>query len=661
MQNAIYEASTLSAAAKERVAAYTGLKDQIKRLKTSFQGITSLENDFKGKGANNIKAFYKAHIEIADQWLNLIETHIAFFKTVHTKMAEAHLAGETFVAVPFLEQNLDASTKQAKKMVADQKDALQGIFHQIDDILSLSVFSSEQYDKHIDDSDTKRLHTIEAVDELDQDLVGDYDKMKQFYDVVNKNIQALINATKQNGSASPMFFNSKSYHASEAYQLTKGADAEAVAYVKEKKAERKAHADRIKAKKEAALEKKRLAEEAKRREELGFLAPFADAWDDVSGGVQHAAHATKDTWDAGVDKVKKGTEYVVETAEKSWDGFSDGAGDAIGDTWHDAVQLVTHPIETGKNIAKGAKAVWDDPTGVAKSIGQSIAKSWNEQIVHGDAESRAHALSYIATSVAIGVLGTKGVDKVSKVSKLEKLSKLSKATKSHTEAIANRTQTKLEALLRNPNSLEDRLVGEGYWTASRQGDDLPSNRNETPPANNRRSVDPPKTRTVVEKVSKAQLESLKNKKGARAQYKVDGNRKIERVESTKGTGNSSADIPPAFKQEKFASSYESRVNQTPAQVNPRVEFEGIRGESLCTLKPPPDPKLKRIFDEAGIEGIQYKNGVPDFSPVSKAQIEIDYMLGGSGNYGGKARTYNFSQADQQLANKLNKSDELTTR
>ncbi|UNL86381.1 hypothetical protein [Priestia koreensis] len=62
---------------------------------------------------------------------------------------------------------------------------------------------------------------------------------------------------------------------------------------------------------------------------------------------------------------------------------------------------------------------------------------------------------------------------------------------------------------------------------------MPSHRNETPPANNRRSVDPPKPRTVVEKVSKAQLESLKNKKGA--QYKVDGNRKIERVESTKGT------------------------------------------------------------------------------------------------------------------------------
>ncbi|XLG16158.1 Hypothetical protein ACI5QL_03735 [Bacillus velezensis] len=85
----------------------------------------------------------------------------------------------------------------------------------------------------------------------------------------------------------------------------------------------------------------------------------------------------------------------------------------------------------------------------------------------------------------------------------------------------------------------------------------------------------------------------------------------------------------------YALSYESRINQTPAQVNPKIEFEGIRGESLSTLKPPPDPKLKSILDEAGIKGIQYKNGVPDFSPIAKAQVEINYMLGGKGTYGGK--------------------------
>ncbi|WP_076513994.1 HNH endonuclease [Priestia flexa] len=117
-------------------------------------------------------------------------------------------------------------------------------------------------------------------------------------------------------------------------------------------------------------------------------------------------------------------------------------------------------------------------------------------------------------------------------------------------------------------------------------------------------------------------------------------------------------MPAAFRQNEFASSYEARLNQTPSPINSKVEFEGIRGESLSTLKPPPDPELKRILDEAGIKGIQYKNGVPDFSPVAKAQVEINYMLGGKSVYGGKARRANFIQSDQKLAEKLNNSAEL---
>ncbi|MFK4414739.1 NAD+--asparagine ADP-ribosyltransferase [Bacillus sp. RC251] len=130
---------------------------------------------------------------------------------------------------------------------------------------------------------------------------------------------------------------------------------------------------------------------------------------------------------------------------------------------------------------------------------------------------------------------------------------------------------------------------------------------------------------------------------------------------TKGTGNREAEVPPAFKQEEFASTYESRFKQTPAETNSNVVFEGVRGESLCTLKPPPDPTLQKILNEAGINGIEYKNGVPDFSPVAKAQFEIEYMLGGTGKHGTKARTINFKQADQKLAEQLNNSPELASK
>ncbi|MES5955736.1 HNH endonuclease [Bacillus fungorum] len=59
--------------------------------------------------------------------------------------------------------------------------------------------------------------------------------------------------------------------------------------------------------------------------------------------------------------------------------------------------------------------------------------------------------------------------------------------------------------------------------------------------------------------------------------------------------------------------------------------------------------------------MEYKNGVPDFSPVAKAQFEIEYMLGGTGKHGTKARTINFKQADQKLAEQLNNSPELASK
>lgn len=75
-------------------------------------------------------------------------------------------------------------------------------------------------------------------------------------------------------------------------------------------------------------------------------------------------------------------------------------------------------------------------------------------------------------------------------------------------------------------------------------------------------------------------------------------------------------------------------------------------------KTPAGSQVTKNLNEAGIKGIEYKNGVPDFSPVAKAQIEVDYMLGGKGPKGNVARGYNFEQANERLADKFNKLPEL---
>ena len=50
---------------------------------------------------------------------------------------------------------------------------------------------------------------------------------------------------------------------------------------------------------------------------------------------------------------------------------------------------------------------------------------------------------------------------------------------------------------------------------------------------------------------------------------------------------------------------------------------------------------KEIFDQYGIDGIDFEDGEPDFSPISKGEVQIDEF---SGN-----RPDNFDQADMKLA------------
>ncbi len=70
----------------------------------------------------------------------------------------------------------------------------------------------------------------------------------------------------------------------------------------------------------------------------------------------------------------------------------------------------------------------------------------------------------------------------------------------------------------------------------------------------------------------------------------------------------------------------------------------------------PEPELQRILDEAGITGIECRNAVPDFGPVSKLELNgIDMTNGRTGPQG------TYSQANNRFAKMLNESPELAAK
>lgn len=96
----------------------------------------------------------------------------------------------------------------------------------------------------------------------------------------------------------------------------------------------------------------------------------------------------------------------------------------------------------------------------------------------------------------------------------------------------------------------------------------------------------------------------------------------------------------------YPSSYKERIDRTPSETSDRGEWTGERGESTYI---PSDEAMKELLVQFGINGIEYKDGIPDFSKCSACTVEIDNM--GSTRYGENG---NFAQCDAKAAEQWNK-------
>lgn len=227
----VYDAKALFDVAKDRENAYDELLSQLGELKKALQGVADLDGSLEGKGADNIKSFYKQHADTAGQWENLIKMQKSYFSALHVKAEKAKLAGSTVVNESFLETELKNANSNAKEMVAQQHEDLQSILNGIDDIVSISAFSTSEFNDKIEEAEKKRTDTIEAVNQLDAEWSKEYSEMDDFYTVVNTLVSGLELATSQGGSAYQLAFNEKAYHDSELYKVQTKLNDYATSYV----------------------------------------------------------------------------------------------------------------------------------------------------------------------------------------------------------------------------------------------------------------------------------------------------------------------------------------------------------------------------------------------------------------------------------------------
>ncbi|MFS0667065.1 deaminase domain-containing protein [Peribacillus frigoritolerans] len=215
----IYEAETLTAATKSRAKQYEDLKKEVAALKKEFQGLVGLDNEFQGAGATAIKSFYEAQIEVADAWMELFTTQISFLEGIPASLEEADLSGNTVVEVPFLDGEVSNGINQAKSLVDQQANDLQRILNSIDDILPLDMFDQKDFNEKITLAGHRLDDTVTKVENVDRQLIEEYDVSIGQENVAVGLFRALLDATKQDGNVSPMTFDQSAFKSSDVYQV----------------------------------------------------------------------------------------------------------------------------------------------------------------------------------------------------------------------------------------------------------------------------------------------------------------------------------------------------------------------------------------------------------------------------------------------------------
>ncbi|QNF30000.1 T7SS effector LXG polymorphic toxin [Metabacillus elymi] len=427
---------------KDRSQGYKNLREQLEQVKRKCNDIVNLDDQFQGKGADAIKNFYQAQIDVIEAWLRLTDRHIVFFNGIQGSTEDKDLSGNTVVHLPFLEDELAHHIRNQKDMVASQQDELQRIFNGIDDLIPLNPYSTNSFEDHIEKADKDRKDTIDAVYQLDQDLTSEYKLSEGDEQYVITLFQQLIEASRQGNTISPIHFNSAAYKASDVYQLKAQAEQQTINYLAYKKNQEEVR------KKQAEIE----AEiEAREREKAEF---------------------------AKLNPIEKTVHSFKEIGNDFWDGLEARNAKKFDSVYDFGNYLTIGSFDTAKTMYQGmedrAHVAMNSPYDFVNYISMGTLDLGNGAINPEESFSKEHWLSSIGlASILAG--GAKPIVRAPKTPSLQdrnlvlektidKAHELTTKTKSQVNYVVGEVRGGIYVLLNemnDHNNLAYSLIGEG--------------------------------------------------------------------------------------------------------------------------------------------------------------------------------------------------------
>lgn len=167
-------------------------KKQADQMAKAIQGVTDLDEAFKGKGGNAIRDFYRSkHLPLLEQYQTFLSDYQSVIKQMNHALHNLEPAPDGFMNEGFLENELKAGLHFAKQTTVHLTFEANETIKSVSDIVTLPRIEDETCMQYVAKAEREMSHSIEKVYEFDQAQTSSLSSLQGQVDALEKQIMQL--------------------------------------------------------------------------------------------------------------------------------------------------------------------------------------------------------------------------------------------------------------------------------------------------------------------------------------------------------------------------------------------------------------------------------------------------------------------------------------